>query len=236
MYPTQRTLEYGTVVVTMAQYHYWTGERPTSTGVMLQDPFRAGSDTVPAPPPFQFRSKTELNYKTSNRFSEHDNRNSFQNHGVYFGDGQEGRALGKQLIDPNSRLHHTDRDFLKHFGKKNVEFAGDSTYSLSYMGESQPRLSHQYRRRFPKAYRQPPTEDVKIDTSTTNWYRHTDVPRRTPMHVLAMSQEPFLKHNAWRYSYHGLKSIYPPYNRTNEPVVDNTFNRYGAAFTSGSNG
>lgn len=28
----------------------------------------------------------QLNYKTSNKFSMHDNRHAFQDHGVYFGD------------------------------------------------------------------------------------------------------------------------------------------------------
>lgn len=202
----------------------------TSTGSMLNAPFNEPSR--PAPPPENFRSKTMINYKISNVFSEHDNRHSFQDHGVYFGDGRTDRTLGKKLILPDMRLHHTDNVFLKHNDRKPVEFDLHTSYGKAFTG--QPTVHPPVHRRFPKRYKPPSTGSVKIDTRTTDWYKAPEVPFRTPTQVLATSQEPFLKHNPWQYSYHGMRQIYPHYDRKEKPIVKNEFNRYGAAFITGS--
>lgn len=204
----------------------------TSTGVMLIAPFDSENEARPRPPPAPFRSKTEINYKTSNKFSEHDNRNAFQDHGVYFGDGRDDRTQGRKIVLPDLRLHHTEDYFLKHFGRSAVDRDLHTTYGTSYIGNGteQPPVY----RRFPKQYKSPQNGPLVLDTSTTHWFQHPEVPHKTPTHVLAVSQEPFLKHNAWKYSNHGLRKIYPPYERNNEPLVNNEFNRYGAAFTVGT--
>ncbi|XP_060065011.1 uncharacterized protein LOC132545350 [Ylistrum balloti] len=215
----------------------------TSTGVMLTAPFDSENEARPQPPPGPFRSKTELddaesfcsdkiNYKTSNRFSEHDNRNAFQDHGVYFGDGRDDRTQGRKIILPDLRLHHTETCFLKHFGRSAVDRDLQTTYGNSFTGT--PTEKPPVHRRFPKQYRTPKSGPIKLNTTTPHWFTEPDVPHKTPTQVLAVSQEPFLKHNAWKYSNHGLRKIYPPYNRKTEPLINNEFNRYGAAFTVGT--
>ena len=47
----------------------------------------------------------QVNYRTSNRFSEHDNRNSFQNHGVYFGDVSINLSFFFFFFFPNCIMH-----------------------------------------------------------------------------------------------------------------------------------
>lgn len=205
----------------------------TSTGSMLSGPFRSSSAQYPMAPPPNFQSKSDRNYRTSNKFSEHDNRNAFQNHGVYFGDGQNTRHLGRNLIDPHLRLHSTDKDFLKHLGREVTDYSYNSTYNKSYLGrdtQDPPRC-----RRFPKSL--PPAEQgtIPLSTTTTAWLPSAAPQYKTDTQVLAVSQEPFLKHNPWKYSYHSKRNVYPPYERRSEPIIDNMFNRYGAAFNSSSN-
>ncbi|KAJ8317046.1 hypothetical protein KUTeg_004950 [Tegillarca granosa] len=139
------------------------------------------------------------------------------------------RSLGRKIILPDLRLHHTEKEFLKHHGKTVVDRDLHTTYGTSFTGNQT--TSAPVYRRFAKVYKQPSGGAVKLDTTTTDQFKSPDVPYRTPTHVLAISQEPFLKHNAWKYSNHGLRKIYPPYDRKNEPLVNNEFNRYGAAFT-----
>lgn len=177
--------------------------------------------------------KHPKNYRTSNRFSEHDNRNAFQDHGVYFGDGNNTRQLGRNLIDPHLRLHNTNKDFLRHYGREVTDCDYHSTYNRSYLGrdtQEPPRY-----RRFPKSL--PPAEPgrVPVATTTTAWLPSSDPKYKTDTQVLAVSQEPFLKHNSWKYSYHSKRNVYPPYERRSDPVIDNMFNRYGAAYNTSSN-
>ncbi|XP_052227237.1 uncharacterized protein LOC127841994 isoform X1 [Dreissena polymorpha] len=205
----------------------------TSTGAMLAGPYRSTSAQQPLPPPPPFAEKSTRNYRMSNKFSEHDNRNAFQNHGIYFGDGQTTRQLGRTLIDPQARLHTTDTNFLKHYGREVIDYDYHSTYQNTYKGRDTtepPRY-----RRFHKSL--PPAEPgtVPLTTTTTAWVPTNAPQYKTGTQVLAISQEPFLKHNPWKYSYHSKRNVYPPYDRRSEPVVDNMFNRYGAAFNQSSN-
>lgn len=205
----------------------------TSTGYMLSAPFRATSAQVPLKPPPKFETKSERNYRTSNRFSEHDNRNSFQDHGVYFGDGQSTRQLGRNLIDPHLRLHNTGKDYLKHMGREVTDYDYHSTYNTSYHGrdtEEPPRF-----RRFQKSLPPASPGRPELTTTTTAWIPSESSKYKTHTQVLAVSQEPFLKHNPWKYSYHSKRNVYPPYERRSEPIIDNMFNRYGAAFNASSN-
>ena len=201
----------------------------TSTGVMMMAPF--GGPSKPAPPPEPFRSKTMINYRISNVFSEHDNRHSFQDHGVYFGDGRSERTLGKRIMMPDLRLHHTNNVYLKHNDRKPVNFDLNTSYGLTYQGK--PTGEPPVHRRFPKKYKSPNSGPAKLETKTTDWHQPPEVPYKTGTQVLATSQEPFLKHNAWKYSYHGMRQIYPPYDRNNQPIVQNEFNKYGAAYITG---
>ncbi|XP_076104357.1 uncharacterized protein LOC143073021 isoform X3 [Mytilus galloprovincialis] len=174
----------------------------------------------------------EINYKISNVFSEHDNRHSFQDHGVYFGDGRYDRTLGRKLILPDLRLHHTDNVYLKHNDRVPVNFDLNTSYAVTYQGK--PTGEPPVHRRFPKRYKPPSTGPAKLETKTTDWHRSPEVPYKTAMQVMATSQEPFAKHNSWKYSYNGMRRIYPQYDRKEQPVVKNEFNKYGAAFVTGS--
>lgn len=137
------------------------------------------------------------------------------------------------MIEPNLRLHNTDRNFLTHYGREVTNYDYHSTYNRSYHGrdiEEPPRF-----RRFPKSL--PPAEpkNVPLTTTTTAWLPTSDPKHKTDTQVLAVSQEPFLKHNPWKYSYHSKRNVYPPYERRSDPVIDNMFNRYGAAYNTSSN-
>jgi len=206
----------------------------TSTESMLSAPYRSSSAHLPSAPPPKFGTKSERNYRDSNRFSEHDNRNSFQDHGVYFGDGQKTRQLGRSLIASDTRLHQTNTDFLKHYGRQVTNTDFNSTYQKSFKGkdtEERPRY-----RRFAKHL--PALESmgrIPLDTTTTDWLPGLEQAHKTSTQVLAVTQEPFPKHNPWQYSYHSKRNIYPQYARRSEPVIDNVLNRYGAAYnTSGT--
>lgn len=202
----------------------------TSTGSMMNAQFVEPGK--PAPPPEPFRAKTMINYKISNVFSEHDNRHSFQDHGVYFGDGRYDRTLGRKLILPDLRLHHTDNVYLKHNDRVPVNFDLNTSYAVTYQGK--PTGEPPVHRRFPKRYKPPSTGPAKLETKTTDWHRSPEVPYKTAMQVMATSQEPFAKHNSWKYSYNGMRRIYPQYDRKEQPAVKNEFNKYGAAFVTGS--
>ncbi|XP_041370681.1 uncharacterized protein LOC121384374 [Gigantopelta aegis] len=195
---------------------------------MLAAPFNEETSVKPGSAPGPFKTKEAPNYGTSNRFSDHDNRNSFQYHGVYLGNGRDTRLLGKHLIPINMRLHHTEPDFIKHYSLKPVDRNFDSLYHDSFEGKPTP--FPPVHRRFPKTYKEPAEGPIKLDTTTTDRFRSPDVPYKTPLHVLALSQEPFPKHNRWKYSYQPLNRVYPQYDTTTKPLVDNIFNRYGADF------
>lgn len=207
-------------------------DEATSTGVMLSGPFKSSSARIPQPPPSPFSSKTDVNYRTSNRFSEHDNRHSFQNHGVYFGDGRDNRQLGRYLVSPDQRMHHTENTFLKHFGRDNFDFDYHTNYQNSYKGKNSGEVLTY--RRYSKALKTPSPGPIPLGTTTTDWHPSSAKEHQSDTQVLAVSQEPFLKHNAWKYSYHHKRNVYPPYDRRSLPAIDNTFNRYGAAFSSGA--
>lgn len=206
-------------------------DEATSTGLMLSGPFKPLSAQVPKAPPASFSAKSDVNYRTSNRFSEHDNRNSFQNHGVYFGDGRDNRQLGRYLISPDQRMHHTENTFLKHYGREQFDNDYHTNYQVSYKGKGSARIEH---RRYTKNLKTPSPGPIPLGTTTTDWHPSSEKEHRTDTQVLAVSQEPFLKHNPWKYSYHHKRNVYPPYERRSLPAIDNTFNRYGAAFTSGA--
>ncbi|XP_067657214.1 uncharacterized protein [Haliotis asinina] len=200
----------------------------TSTGAMLAGPFMEDNEFIPQPPPPPFNVKKDVNYKKSNRFSNHDNRNAFQDHGVYLGNGRETRLLGRRLVNIDHRLHETNNSFLSHQTMHPIQVDQNSLYTASFLGK--PTNEPPVHRRFPKAYKEPQEGKIKLETSTPCWFKAPEVPYRTPLHDLAVTQEPFLEHNPWRYSNNALKRVYPPYERKSEPFVNNTFNRFGAAF------
>ncbi|XP_035826195.1 testis-expressed protein 36 [Aplysia californica] len=194
----------------------------TSTRDMLEAPFSAPAK--PRSPPQPFRHKEEVIYKTNNPFTQHDNRHYFQEHGVYLGNGRDTRSLGRRLHPVDHRLHHTDHSYLHHRGRNPTTCDYNPVTATSYQnpGPAEPIT----RRRFPRVYR---NAESAMDTTTTDWSNAT---YHTPLHVLAASQEPFLAHNRWKYSYKGPHKVYPPYDRKKYPHVENVLNRYGANFAT----
>ena len=124
--------------------------------------------------------------------------------------GRDTRFLGKQILPTPLRQHHTDQDFLKHYGHKCVDYDYNTMYSTAY--ERRPHSDPLLRRRFPRVYQEPQSGLAKLNTTTCNWYRPPDVPHKTPLQTLAISQEPYLQPSKWKYSYHGLPKCYPPYD------------------------
>ena len=145
--------------------------------------------------------------------------------------GQASRHLGRSLINQDLRLHKTGKDFLKHYGRDQTDFDFNSTYQKSFKGkDTEEKPVH---RRFRKY--QPVSEPmgrVPLDTTTTDWLPGLEPAKKTSTQVLAVTQEPFLQHNPWKYSYHSKRNIYPPYEKKSDRLVDNILNRYGASFNS----
>ena len=74
-----------------------------------------------------------------------------------------------------------------------------SCYTSSFRGQQGDERCRY--RRFPRSHPQGKPGSAPVSTSTTRWFQPPDVPHRTPLHVLAVSQEPFLPPNKWTYSY-----------------------------------
>jgi hypothetical protein len=69
-----------------------------------------------------------------------------------------------------------------------------------------------------------------LGTSTTDWFEPT--PYVTPIEVMSETQEPFLEHNSWKYSNHGLARCYPPYDynpKKNKPPAPWNLNGFRKA-------
>ncbi|XP_033113413.1 testis-expressed protein 36-like [Anneissia japonica] len=173
----------------------WTHEplqrsSATSTGDMLTSTFKPESSAFPKPPPEPFTALEKSSYIEENPFSGHDNRHSFQDHGVYFGQG-----LGKKLWQGEKRQHNS-RDLIT-WENGNLQYS--TYYRDTYKGT--PCKEPLTQRRFPRIHTEPKQGTIKLETTTTDWYQPPKVPYETPTQILASSQEPFLEHNPWRYSY-----------------------------------
>ncbi|XP_055955622.1 uncharacterized protein LOC126814912 [Patella vulgata] len=207
----------------------FTRDEVTSTGRMMSAPFDSRRRVSPASPPPAFTNKSEINYNSSNKFSEHDNRHTFQEDGVYFGNGKETRNLGKQIKAIDLRQHYTNNRHLTHISfTPQPPYHIDSEYRSNYKGEKTE--FPPVHRRFPKVYSEPKEGHINLDTTTSDWHESSQPPPKTPLRVLAISQEPFLKHNPFKYSYHGTHKIYPSLRRKDNLMATNILNRYGANY------
>ena len=74
-----------------------------------------------------------------------------------------------------------------------------SCYMASYLGSQGEDNSRN--RRFPRVHPEAKPGSAPLQTTTTKWFRRPDIPYKTPLHVLAITQEPFLTPNRWAYSY-----------------------------------
>jgi len=202
----------------------------TSTKDMLEAPFSAQGR--PRPPPVPFNTREEVIYKDLNPFTQHDNRHYFQEHGVYLGNGRDTRTLGRRLQPVDTRLHHTDTGYLHHRSRTVNPAQGQDYSSITATCFTAPAPTEApARRRFQRSYT---NTDNFSRTTTTDWHKDTPADAQTRLGVLAASQEPFLPHNSWQYSYKGPHAVYPPYDRKPFPKVPNVLNRYVSDFGSSS--
>ncbi|XP_041477365.1 testis-expressed protein 36-like [Lytechinus variegatus] len=162
----------------------------TTTGLMLSSKFNPESSSKPQPPPPAYNELAEKTYIHENPFSMHDNRNSFQDHGVYFGHG-----LGKKL-EHGSKRQHNSEDFVTW---KSPDRFFKTDYQAEYQGK--PTKNPPTTRRFPRKYPEPDQGLIELPTSTTHTFEPPKVPYDTPTQVLVSSKEPHLKPNPWKYSY-----------------------------------
>lgn len=169
----------------------------TTTGLLMSDRSNSKAQaltTVRCPP--KYLQKEKKTYNSTNPFSWHDNRNSFQDHGIYFGQGLGKR---KQTLMPSQ---HKSADIITWDGRLNPETLLDinSLYREDFLGDGD--TTPPTRRRYPVEYRRPQTGIIGLSTSTTDWVKCKDQIPRTYLQTLANSQVPSLPKNPWKYSYH----------------------------------
>lgn len=169
----------------------------TTTGIMMNDRFdeRAQKLTTIRCPPKYF-TRQQKKYRSDNPFSWHDNRNSFQDHGVYFGQG-----LGKKKVPMKISQHKSD-DIVTWGGRRKPESLLDinSLYREDYLGD-RCSTAPAYRR-YSKTYPASQLRSLKLDSNTTLWVDDKETVPQTFLQTLANTQEPYLPPNPWRYSYH----------------------------------
>ncbi|KAJ8025963.1 hypothetical protein HOLleu_33676 [Holothuria leucospilota] len=158
----------------------------TTTGAMLSKSGK--SDDRPKSPPPKFNEMAQASYGEINTFSMHDNRNSFQDHGVYFGHG-----LGKRLTHGPGRQHNSNDSIAWNSTERHYSTSTGSTYTGK-------RCKEPPTHRFPQEHKEPQEGLIKPSTTTTEWFKPPDVPYKTDTQVLVSSQEPHLKPNPWKYS------------------------------------
>ncbi|XP_076806431.1 testis-expressed protein 36-like [Clavelina lepadiformis] len=167
----------------------------TTTGIMLETGSSVdNSSHVKCPPIFQ--SQIKMLRKRENPFTAHDNKNSFQDHGVYFTQG-----LGKQKIF-GDKCQHSSTDLLTWGRQISPTFSQDRN-SLYREDFSYKQIrSQELHRRYSKQYPVPSNGLIGISSNTTLWVtKDEDIPR-TYLQTLANTQEPHSKPNPWKYSYH----------------------------------
>ncbi|KAK3751349.1 hypothetical protein QZH41_009298 [Actinostola sp. cb2023] len=149
------------------------------------NPVKYKPNRVPTPPK-QFEEKAESPYKHF-MFSKHDDRHDLQDHGVYFGNG-----LGKRTL-PERSQHYSNNMITW-----NMQNDHHSNYMVSYRGSTAYPAKF---RRYPKDHQEGKPGTAPLSTTTTKWCNHRDATHRTPLHVMATTQEPLLPPNSWVYSY-----------------------------------
>ncbi|XP_063723293.1 uncharacterized protein LOC134851232 isoform X3 [Symsagittifera roscoffensis] len=200
----------------------------TVSGQMLNDVNKLHRPvTVPTTTelPINFNRRYSRDFSLSNRFSMHDNRNRTQNFGHYFDE-----RLDRQLY-PSIDAHNSQADpafwYSTPAGRRQTM---DTTHRYSYRdrnlkesrsnsrtGNSRPWSSSNYKatagvitqhnkelkinRRFPRNHLEPEEGLKELDTHVA----YPNKPHRTFLQTLCSTQEPFLKKNSWKYSYHDVK-------------------------------
>lgn len=109
------------------------------------------------------------------------------NHDIYF------QGLGRRTFP--DRCQHYSNNLITW----NTTNDARTCYTVSYQGA--PGADNSRYRRFPRVHPGAKPGSALLATTTTKWFQQPDVPHKTPLHVLAITQEPFLTPNKWAYSY-----------------------------------
>jgi hypothetical protein len=193
---------------------------------MLRAPFDAETSFYPPDPPPGYKAKDAKTFKSSHKFSLHDNRDLLSNDGEVFGTSNQNRTIGRKLAaDPERDLHRSEVDMLTHYGHQVTEYDYNTVYSDNYRGcqTSQPGVCC---RKFPRQYLDPSScpapERVGCivppgAAPAADGRDPPPLPRcRAATELLAVTQQPFVAAAArgsapspWKYSYHGLPRCYP---------------------------
>lgn len=137
--------------------------------------------------PKRFEERHEVPFRQFS-FSLHDNRHALQDEGEYFGNG-----LGRRMSP--ERCQHYSSNLITW----NATNDARTCYATSYQGI--PGEDNSRYRRFPRLHTGKKTGSSTEQTTTTKWFQRPDVPHKTPLNVLAITQEPLLSPNKWVYSF-----------------------------------
>lgn len=177
-------------------------------------------------PPIHVNQKTVK----QNLFSKHDNRHAFQSSGVYFGQGLGKKPMSVAGVNQHRSQDHTTWNtpveytstYSNSFYKSNrrrtlssqplpclpllatppptTEASTTTTVAPVVVGSPSTVKRH----RFPRSYSRSVPAGLKLSPSmeTTRWFKPATVESfTTPLCVLASTQQPYLTHNPWTYSY-----------------------------------
>ncbi|XP_022783698.1 uncharacterized protein LOC111324415 isoform X2 [Stylophora pistillata] len=110
----------------------------------------------------------------------------------------------KRFNDKNEGLgRRTFPDRCQHYSNNLIAWKTNNDPRSCYMASHQglPGDDNSRYRRFPQVHLEGKPGSAPSETTTTKWFKQPDIPYKTPLHVLAITQEPFLSPNKWAYSY-----------------------------------
>lgn len=177
---------------------------PTTTGDMMETPFHTNVAIQCIQP------KTAMNFKSSNVFSERDNKRIFNTDSEYFSYTHNNRTLGRRNYEADKSLHHTDANFLHHqthiYPNPGILPTMITTYGISY--QRNQNTDQVLYRRFPKVYPDARTGPLEPSMSASHWFKEPDAYKASTQ-TLVDSLSPYIKYNPWKLSYHTLSKVYP---------------------------
>ena len=146
------------------------------------------------------------------------------------------RSLGRRLPPASKCQHHTPFDFFNHNTHK---LAVDESHTEGIIMSTEVPIEEQtVYRLFSRTYPSNFSSQGPMSSSTTKWFNDSldgNFQRsiKPSTKTLAVSQQPYLQHNDWKYACKSKPNAYPP---CSEPIkmqyVGNALNQYGAAFVN----
>ena len=136
---------------------------------------------------------------SEHKFSKHDNRHALRSNGEYFDLG-----LGRRRVE-NQRNQHLSENHISWIipcaHKDNtVTFSACSTHTVDKKLLDKFAVGKRNFRRFPHHHALP-DNSISCTASRAEWLDNNSSPTVTPLWVLAVTQQPHLKHSPWVYAY-----------------------------------